>query len=120
MTGIGTDIVEVDRIAARILKGEGFRELVFTPLEIAYCERQTNAYESYAARFAAKEAFLKALGTGWGGSGIHFNEIEIRNNEAGKPEIHLVGNATGKLGDWQVFVSLSHVKAVAMATVVIL
>lgn len=120
MTGIGTDIIEVERIASKIEKGEGFRELVFTPLEIAYCEKQANAYESYAARFAAKEAFLKALGTGWGGSGMNFNEIEIRNNEAGKPEIHLIGNAAGRLKGRQVFVSLSHVKSVAMATVVIL
>ncbi len=120
MTGIGTDIIEVDRIAAKIQKGEGFRELVFTPAEIAYCEKQGSPYESYAARFAAKEAFLKALGTGWGGSGIHFNEIEIRNDAAGKPEIHLVGNAAGRLEGRRVLVSLSHVKAIAMATVVLL
>lgn len=123
MKGIGTDIVEVDRIAAKIEKGQGFRELVFSPLEITYCEKQANKYESYAARFAAKEAFLKALGTGWGGSGIEFNEIEIRNNEAGKPEIHLIGKAWPLLSQRQiasVFVSLSHVKTVAMATVVIL
>lgn len=120
MQGIGTDIVEVDRIAASIGKGQGFRELVFSPHEIAYCEQQANPYESYAARFAAKEAFLKALGTGWGGSGIDFNEIEIRNNEAGKPDIHLTGKAAGKLEGRQVLVSLSHVKSVAMATVVIL
>lgn len=123
MRGIGTDIIEVDRIATKIEKGQGFRELVFSPLEIAYCEKQTHKYESYAARFAAKEAFLKALGTGWGGSGIHFNEIEIRNNEAGKPDLYLVGNAAHQLAGLnikQVFVSLSHVKSVAMATVVIL
>ncbi|WP_119078954.1 holo-ACP synthase [Chitinophaga alhagiae] len=120
MTGIGTDIVEVDRIASKIQKGQGFRELVFSPAEIAYCEKQADAYQSYAARFAAKEAFLKALGTGWGGSGMQFNEIEIRNNEAGKPEIHLSGNAAGRLEGRQVLVSLSHVKTMAMATVVIL
>lgn len=123
MKGIGTDIVEVDRIAAKIEKGQGFRELVFSPVEIAYCEKQANKYESYAARFAAKEAFLKALGTGWAGSGAEFNEIEIRNNEAGKPEIHLTGKARQLLSQRQiasVLVSLSHVKSVAMATVVIL
>ncbi|QEH41411.1 holo-ACP synthase [Chitinophaga sp. XS-30] len=123
MKGIGTDIVEVDRITAKIEKGQGFRELVFSPLEIAYCEKQAGKYESYAARFAAKEAFLKALGTGWAGSGIGFNEIEIRNDEAGKPEIHLVGKARSLLSQYRIasiFVSLSHVKSVAMATVVIL
>lgn len=123
MKGIGTDIIEVDRLATKIEKGQGFRELVFSPLEIEYCEKQANKYENYAARFAAKEAFLKALGTGWGGSGINFNEIEVRNNEAGKPEIFLIGNATHVLAEHQIgaiFVSLSHVKTVAMATVVIL
>ncbi|WP_109698440.1 holo-ACP synthase [Chitinophaga deserti] len=120
MTGLGTDIVEVDRIADKIGKNQGFRELVFTPLEIAYCEKQAGKYESYAARFAAKEAFLKALGTGWGGSGINFNEIEVRNNEAGKPELFLIGNAAPLMEGMQVLLSLSHVKTIAMATVVIL
>lgn len=119
MKGIGTDIVEVDRIASRIGKGQGFRELVFTPLEIAYCEKQVNKYESYAARFAAKEAFLKALGTGYSGSGIHFNEIEVRNDAAGKPDLFLVGNAAPKMEGMSVLLSMSHVKAFAMATVVI-
>ncbi len=120
MKGLGTDIVEVDRIADKIGKNQGFRELVFTPLEIAYCEKQAGKYESYAARFAAKEAFLKALGTGWGGSGINFNEIEVRNNESGKPELFLIGNAAPRMEGMQVLLSLSHVKTVAMATVVIL
>jgi holo-[acyl-carrier protein] synthase len=119
MKGIGTDIVEVDRIASRIGKGQGFRELVFTPLEIAYCEKQVNKYESYAARFAAKEAFLKALGTGYSGSGIHFNEIEVRNDAAGKPDLFLVGNAAPRMEGVNVLLSMSHVKAFAMATVVI-
>lgn len=119
MKGLGTDIVEVDRIAEKIVKGQGFRELVFTPLEIEYCEKQANKFESYAARFAAKEAFLKALGTGWAGSGMQFNEIEVRNNAAGKPELFLIGNAAPLLGERQVLLSLSHVRSVAMATVVI-
>lgn len=120
MKGLGTDIVEVDRIAEKIGKNLGFRELAFTPLEIAYCEQQANKYESYAARFAAKEAFLKALGTGWAGSGMQFNEIEVRNNAAGKPELFLIGNAAPLMEGKQVLLSLSHVKTVAMATVVIL
>lgn len=119
MKGLGTDIVEVDRIAEKIGKSQGFRELVFTPLEIAYCEKQASRFESYAARFAAKEAFLKALGTGWAGSGMQFNEIEVRNNDAGKPEIFLIGNAPQLPEGTQVLLSLSHVKTVAMATVVI-
>src|SRR5580698_6931580 len=88
--GLGTDLVEVDRIADKIGKEQGFRELVFSPGEIAYCESRTHKFEHYAARFAAKEAFFKALGTGWI-NGTAFNEVEIVNNEQGKPEIVLLG-----------------------------
>lgn len=120
--GIGTDIIEVQRVEDKIRKGTGFRELVFTPHEIAYCEQQAASYEHYAARFAAKEALLKALGTGWGNGGVNFNEIEIRNNAAGKPELHLVGNAAGRydqLNIKQILVSLSHVRSTAVAMVII-
>lgn len=61
ITGIGTDLIEVERVAGKINKEEGFRELVFSPAEIAYCETKTNKFQHYAARFAAKEAFLKLL-----------------------------------------------------------
>jgi holo-[acyl-carrier protein] synthase len=120
--GIGTDIVEVERIAAKIEKGNGFRDLVFTPHEIAYCEKQASKYERYAVRFAAKEALLKALGTGWGHGGVNFNEIEVRNDEAGKPEIHLIEAATRLYSERnirQISVSLSHVKTMAIAFVII-
>lgn len=120
--GIGTDIVEVERIANKLRKANGFRELVFTSHEIDYCEKQVNAYEHYAARFAAKEALLKALGTGWGNGGVNFNEIEIRNNEAGKPLLMLIGAAAGLYGQLQIIrtlVSLSHIKSTAIAMVVI-
>ena len=63
--GIGTDLIEVARIAEKMEKKAGFKELVFSADEIIYCEARTFKYEHYAARFAAKEAFLKALGTGW-------------------------------------------------------
>lgn len=120
--GIGTDIVEVDRIAAKMEKGTGFRDLVFTPHEIAYCEEQVNPFQHYAARFAAKEAFLKAMGTGWGHGKINFNEIQINNDETGKPLLELTGNATSSYSELQIkqiLVSLSHVKATAIAMVVI-
>jgi holo-[acyl-carrier protein] synthase len=121
--GIGTDIVEVQRVEEKIRKGRSFLELVFTPLEIAYCEQQAASYEHYAARFAAKEALLKALGTGWGNNGgVNFNEIEVRNDAAGKPEIHLIGNAAARytqLNIKQILVSLSHIKAAAVAMVII-
>ncbi|RAJ02598.1 holo-[acyl-carrier protein] synthase [Chitinophaga skermanii] len=120
--GIGTDIIEVARVASKVEAGKGFRELVFSANEIQYCEKQTKKFESYAARFAAKEAFLKALGTGYGGSGAQFHEIEINNDAFGKPSITLLGNAQQLIqerGIGKIFVSLSHVKETAVAMVVI-
>ena len=120
--GIGTDIVEVPRIAAKLAKGDGFRNLVFTPFEISYCEQQAVPAESYAARFAAKEAVLKALGTGWGNGGINFDEIEVRNDAAGKPEIFLIGKGADRytlLGIKTIWVSLSHEKSAAVAMVIL-
>lgn len=122
--GIGTDIVEVDRIAAKIAKGKGFLDLVFTPHEIAYCEQQAGsaAAESYAARFAAKEAFLKAMGTGWGHGAINFNQIEVRNTVLGKPELFLLGEAAAhyaQLNIQKIHLSLSHIRTAAVAMVII-
>ncbi|TWF37220.1 holo-[acyl-carrier-protein] synthase [Chitinophaga polysaccharea] len=120
--GIGTDIVEVPRIAAKLAKGEGFRNLVFTPYEITYCEKQAAPADSYAARFAAKEAVLKAMGTGWGNGGINFDEIEIRSDEAGKPEVYLIGKGAARyatMGIKKIWVSLSHEKSAAVAMVII-
>jgi holo-[acyl-carrier protein] synthase len=120
--GLGTDIVEVARIAAKIAKGNGFKELVFSPHEIAYCEQQVHSEEHYAARFAAKEALLKALGTGFMHGGIHFNEIEISNDATGKPLLRLTGNASSRyeqLQIKQILVSLSHINTTAVATVII-
>ena len=121
IAGLGTDIVEVERIAAKIKKDNGFRELVFSQTEIDYCERQARPYESYAARFAAKEAFFKALGTGWL-SGTAFNEVEVHHDEQGKPQLRFLGE-TGQLmhtiGVTQTWLSLTHVKEMASATVII-
>jgi holo-[acyl-carrier protein] synthase len=119
--GIGTDLIEVERVADKMEKKQGFKELVFSADEIIYCEARTYKYEHYAARFAAKEAFLKAIGTGWR-NGSAFNEIEIYNDEEGKPEIRFHGlTATTiaelKLGN--IFVSLSHLKTMACAMVII-
>ena len=121
VTGVGVDMIETERIEAKIVKESGFREMVFSKNEIIYCEAKAHKYEHYAARFAAKEAFFKALGTGWK-NGTAFNEIEITNEESGKPEIILLGEtaktihamAIGKIS-----VSLSHLKSVAAAVVVI-
>ena len=121
ITGIGIDITEVERIAEKMGKEQGFRELVFSAHEIRYCEAAANKYEHYAARFAAKEAFFKAIGTGWA-NGTAFNEIEITHDEKGKPLLTLLGAtaiAMQQKGIGTIFVSLSHVKTMATAVVVI-
>ena len=119
--GIGTDLIEVERVADKMEKKSGFKELVFSPDEIIYCEARTYKYEHYAARFAAKEAFLKAIGTGWR-NGTAFNEIEIYNDEEGKPEIRFHGitaKTIAELKPGKIFVSLSHLKTMACAMVII-
>lgn len=119
--GVGIDMIEVERIANNIGKDTGFKELVFSKNEIAYCEAKANKFEHYAARFAAKEAFFKAMGTGWM-SGTAFNEIEITNDESGKPNLILLGetaNAINKNGTIKISVSLSHLKTFASAVVII-
>lgn len=119
--GIGTDLVDVERLAEKLEKKTGFKELVFSADEIVYCEARAFKYEHYATRFAAKESFLKAIGTGWS-KGTAFNEIEIYNNKDGKPELHFLG-ITAKtvegLKAGKIFVSLSHTKTMASAIVII-
>jgi len=121
LAGLGTDLMEVERIAQKINKESGFREMVFSKTEIAYCESKTNKFEHYAARFASKEAFFKALGIGWL-EGTQFNEVEITNDESGKPALVLLGKTKKTLSAWgisKIFVSLSHLKAIASAVVII-
>jgi holo-[acyl-carrier protein] synthase len=121
LTGLGTDLIEVERVRLKINKGAGFRELVFSEKEIVYCETKTHKFEHYAARFAAKEAFLKAIGSGWK-NGIAFNEIEILNDENGKPSINLIGETAlfaKKMKIGKILVSLSHLKTIASAVVII-
>ena len=117
--GIGTDIIEVERVQNAIEK-PGFKTKVFTAREIAYCDAVNNA-ERYAARGAAKEAFFKALGTGWRNE-MEITDVEIINDELGKPEIILSGNVLNvfnRMGGKKVHVSLSHIKATAIAYVII-
>ncbi len=121
IAGLGIDIIEVDRVATKIGKESGFRELVFSKNEIDYCETKTNKFEHYAARFAAKEAFFKAIGTGWK-EGTSFNEIEIKNDDTGKPELVLLGATQKSMLEWGVItisLSLSHLKTIASAVVII-
>lgn len=121
---IGTDIIEVERIKASLenkIKGK-FSERVFTPEEVKYCEsKSASKYQSYAARFAGKEAVSKAFGTGIGENAL-FNEIEILNDDKGKPYVQLYGRAEKyyeKLGATGISITLSHCKEYAVAYVLI-
>jgi holo-[acyl-carrier protein] synthase len=119
--GIGTDIVEVSRIERSICSGNGFAKKVFSEHEIIYCNTFKYASQHYAARFAAKEALLKALGTGWAGE-MEFYEIEVRNNEKGKPELYVSGKVKEILEKENIsgiHVSLSHTATHAVAMVVL-
>jgi holo-[acyl-carrier protein] synthase len=121
ISGIGQDIIEVERVAQKIGKEKGFREMVFSKNEIAYCEAKPNKFEHYAARFAAKEAFFKAIGTGWK-NGTAFNEVEIFHQDHGRPGLCLLGTTAETLASIntnKIFVSISHLRSVASAVVVI-
>ena len=121
IAGLGTDMIEVERVAIKIAKESGFRELVFSKKEIDYCEAKTNKFEHYAARFAAKEAFFKAIGTGWL-DGTAFNEVQITNDEKGKPVLALLGKTAVTIAAMNfnnISVSLTHLKTIASAVVII-
>ena len=117
--GIGIDTIEVARIQKQLTGSERFKARIFTATEIEYCEAKKNQAQNYAARFAAKEAFFKALGTGWRG-GLAFTQVEVRNDSLGKPEIHLSGKAQELIeanGIINIQVSLTHLKDFASAIV---
>jgi holo-[acyl-carrier protein] synthase len=119
--GTGIDIIEVERIAYRVGRDSGFREFVFSKQEIQYCDSKASPSQHYAARFAAKEAFLKAIGKGWS-SGLVLNEIEIYNEESGRPCLRILGHTESELaplGIRIIHVSLSHLKNMATAVVIL-
>jgi holo-[acyl-carrier protein] synthase len=122
IVGLGIDIEEVSRVRGAIERyGENFLNRVFTPQEIAYCSKKRNPYERYAARFAAKEAGMKALGTGWR-RGITWRDFEVSHAPGGRPILKLSGVALeiyGKLGGTNIALSLSHTANQAMAEVII-
>jgi holo-[acyl-carrier protein] synthase len=98
IVGLGLDITEVDRIEAAIARrGRAFLERLFTPSEIRYCEKHRNRAERFAGRFAAKEAAMKALGTGWA-RGVRWIDIEVVREPSGKPTLKLSG-ATRAIAD---------------------
>ena len=123
--GIGTDIVNINRIDKSLKKyGFSFKNKIFSKKEIAYCEKKKNPSAFYAKRFAAKEAFSKALGTGIR-KGINLKNIEISNNVYGKPSILLKGTLSSYLKKklrskkYDIHLSLSDDKPWAQATVII-
>jgi holo-[acyl-carrier protein] synthase len=120
--GTGVDLAEVARIRASIERyGERFIRRVFTERETAYAERKANRYERYAARFAAKEAGMKALGTGWSG-GIRWQDLEVANLPSGRPTLELHGVArevADRLGVQAIHLSLTHTSDQAMAWVLL-
>ncbi len=116
--GIGTDIIECLRIAQMIERhGELFINRVFTPHEIQYCQSRKLATQHFAGRWAAKEAILKALGTGWR-KGISWRDLEIRNEPGGRPVVALRGGARDvieQLGITEMLISISHCRSHATA-----
>lgn len=109
--GIGTDITECLRIARMIERhGELFINRVYTPEEISYCQARKQATQHFTGRWAAKEAVLKALGTGWV-RGISWRDVEVRNEPGGKPVVGVRGGAkevVEQLGIAKILVSISH------------
>ncbi|MCE2792181.1 MAG: holo-ACP synthase [Planctomycetota bacterium] len=123
LLGIGTDIIECARIAQMIDRhGEHFLKKVFSPSEIEYCGRHKYPAPHYAGRWAAKEALLKALGTGWA-KGIQWTDLEILNEPGGEPRVYLrnaAANWATQRGISEFLISISHTEhyAVAFATAV--
>lgn len=118
--GLGTDLIEIARIQQSLDRfGERFMHKVFTEGEIAYCQKKKHAAESFASRFAAKEAAAKALGTGIS-RGITWKEIEVRREHGERPILHLSGRAAERaaaMGVRNLQLSLTHSREVAMAVV---
>jgi holo-[acyl-carrier protein] synthase len=121
IVGLGLDIAEIDRIEAAIVRhGTAFIERLFTPGEVAYCERYKNKFERYAGRFAAKEAAMKALGTGWSG-GVRWRDIEVVREPTGKPSLQLAGVArqiADHLGVKSIALTITHSGNLALAEVI--
>jgi holo-[acyl-carrier protein] synthase len=122
IVGTGIDIAEVPRIREVIERyGQRFLQRVFTEGEIQYCESKANRVERYAARFAAKEAGMKALGTGWN-HGVRWRDIEVARKPGGRPTLLLHGKAAefaAKLGTTNIALSLTHTAEQAMAQVIL-
>lgn len=122
IAGVGTDLAEVGRIREAIERhGRRFIDRIYTPREIAYVDGKANRFERYAARFAAKEAGMKAIGTGWT-QGVRWLDFEVANLPSGKPTLLLHGEAAAiaaQLGIRQINLSMTHTAEQAMAVVIL-
>lgn len=121
IVGLGLDIAEIDRIEQVFMRrGSAILHRLYTPREVAYCERHKNKFERYAARFAAKEAAMKALGTGWR-HGVRWRDIEVINAPSGKPTLRLEGVArqiADKLRVRNISLTITHSGNLAVAQVI--
>lgn len=122
IVGTGIDIAEVHRIRQSIERfGARFLERIFTEAEMRYCDSKANRTERYAARFAAKEAAMKALGTGWN-YGVRWRDCEVARQPGGRPTMHFHGKAgefAAKLGVKNTALSISHTEEQAIAQVIL-
>jgi len=120
--GIGIDLVRISRIEQMIHRwGPRFLQRTFTPGEIEYCSDKAFKSQHYAARFAVKEAVFKALGTGWS-KGVTWHDVEVFNNERGRPEVKLHGRCqelAAKLEVKRILISISHDQDYAIAQALI-
>jgi holo-[acyl-carrier protein] synthase len=122
IVGLGIDIAEVDRIESAIRRyGERFLKRIFTASEVAYCQSKANSFERFAGRFAAKEAAMKAIGTGWK-RGVKWRDFEVVREPSGRPSIRFSGVAAGfaeRLGTKRALLSITHTAAQAIAQVIL-
>jgi holo-[acyl-carrier protein] synthase len=122
ITGIGIDVIQNDRIRQSIERfGDRFLQRIYTEAEIEYCKKSGQPEIHYAARFAAKEAAFKALGTGWA-AGVKWTDVEVQRQPSGKPELQLHGEAlthATAAGAKRFHVSLTHDQLVSCAVVVL-
>ena len=119
--GIGIDIIDVERVRKLAEKNPRFLERIFTPKEIDYCSKKKNRYQNLAARFAAKEAFLKAIGLGFR-NGIYWTDIEVENDPMGKPLFSFHRKAKEVLETHRIhkaLLTLSHDRPYAVAHVIL-
>lgn len=122
IVGLGVDIAEVERVREAISRhGDRILQRIFTSHEIAYCQAHKNSVERFAARFAAKEAGMKAIGTGWR-NGVTWKDFEVSNEPSGKPTLRFSGRAAelcAALGGVRIHLSLTHTEGSAFAEVII-